>query len=149
MEIISELTHYTTVVLGKQSSENLVQKVEVIPIDMNNIVAIIVTDKGHVEHKNIYIHEKVDPNEEIELGEPFIEGDTFVRPLISAVYSINGNINGDWSIRLPNENKDIDDVLEWVIVDNNLQVTWTSMVSGSYIIRYGDLEKTIIVESLF
>lgn len=63
MEIISELTHYTTVVLGKQSSENLVQKVEVIPIDMNNIVAIIVTDKGHVQHKNIYIPEQVDSNE--------------------------------------------------------------------------------------
>ena len=63
MEIISELTHYTTVVLGKQSSENLVQKVEVIPIDSNNIVAIIVTDKGHVEHKNIYIRENVDPSE--------------------------------------------------------------------------------------
>ena len=60
MEIISELTHYTTVVLGKQSSENLVQKVEVIPIDMNNIVAIVVTDKGHVQHKNIYIQESVD-----------------------------------------------------------------------------------------
>ncbi len=55
MEIISELTHYTTIVLGKQSSENLVQKVEVIPIDENNVVAIVVTDKGHVEHKNIYI----------------------------------------------------------------------------------------------
>lgn len=63
MEIISELTHYTTVVLGKQSSANLVQKVEVIPIDSNNIVAIIVTDKGHVEHKNIYIPERVDPTE--------------------------------------------------------------------------------------
>ena len=63
MEIISELTHYTTVVLGKQSSHNLVQKVEVIPIDSNNIVAIIVTDKGHVEHKNIYIRENVDPTE--------------------------------------------------------------------------------------
>lgn len=63
MEIISELTHYTTVVLGKQSKENLVQKVEVIPIDKNNIVAIIVTDKGHVEHKNIYITEDVELTE--------------------------------------------------------------------------------------
>lgn len=63
MEIISELTHYTTVVLGKQSSENLVQKIEVIPIDQNNIVAIVVTDKGHVEHKNIYIPGDVDSNE--------------------------------------------------------------------------------------
>ena len=63
MEIISELTHYTTIVLGKQSSENLVQKVEVIPIDENNIVAIVVTDRGHVEHKNIYIPESVDSKE--------------------------------------------------------------------------------------
>lgn len=63
MEIISELTHYTTIVLGKQSSENLVRKVEVIPIDQNNIVAIVVTDRGHVEHKNIYIPETVDSKE--------------------------------------------------------------------------------------
>ena len=63
MEIISELTHYTTIVLGKKSSENLVQKVEVIPIDKNNIVAIVVTDKGYVEHKNIYIPGDVDSNE--------------------------------------------------------------------------------------
>ena len=59
MEIISELTHYTTIVLGKQSSENLVRKIEVVPIDQNNIVAIIVTDKGYVEHRNIYIPETV------------------------------------------------------------------------------------------
>ncbi len=63
MEIISELTHYTTIVLGKQSSENLVQKVEVIPIDKNNMVAIIVTDKGHVENKSIYIPGDIDSAE--------------------------------------------------------------------------------------
>ncbi len=63
MEIISELTHYTTVVLGKHSNENLVQKIEVVPIDLNNLVAIVVTDKGHVEHKNIYIPDNVDSKE--------------------------------------------------------------------------------------
>ena len=60
MEIISELTHYTTVVLGKQSSTSLVQKIEVVPIDTNNMVAIVVTDKGHVEHRNIYLPGHVD-----------------------------------------------------------------------------------------
>ncbi len=63
MEIISELTHYTAIVLGKHSSENVVQKIEVVPIDSNNLVAIIVTDKGFVEHKNIYIAGDVDPVE--------------------------------------------------------------------------------------
>lgn len=63
MEIISELTSYTAVVLGKQSSDNLINKVEVIPIDDNNLVAIIVTDKGHVEHKNVYIDGIVSMND--------------------------------------------------------------------------------------
>lgn len=63
MEIISELTSYTAVVLGKQSSDNLIQKIEVIPIDDNNLVAIIVTDKGHVEHKNVYIEGYVSIND--------------------------------------------------------------------------------------
>ena len=38
MEIISELTHYTTVVLGSTSHENLLKQVEVIPIDEENNV---------------------------------------------------------------------------------------------------------------
>jgi len=59
MEIISELTNYTSIVLGKSSSENKISKVEVIPLDDTNLVAIIVTDKGHVEHKNITIEEKI------------------------------------------------------------------------------------------
>ena len=63
MEIITELTSYTAVVLGKQSSDNLINKVEVIPIDDNNLVAIIVTDKGHVEHKNVYIDGYVSMND--------------------------------------------------------------------------------------
>lgn len=63
MEIISEITHYMTVVLGNQSNSNLVQKIEVIPIDRNNIVAIVVTDKGYVEHRNIYIPGDVDSSE--------------------------------------------------------------------------------------
>ncbi len=63
MEIISEITHYMTVVLGNQSNSNLVQKIEVIPIDKNNIVAIVVTDKGYVEHRNIYIPGDVDSSE--------------------------------------------------------------------------------------
>lgn len=63
MEIISELTNYTTIVLGKSSLTNRVNKIEVIPIDEQNLVAIIVTDKGYVEHKNIYIDSAVDMEE--------------------------------------------------------------------------------------
>lgn len=59
MEIISEMTNYTTIVLGSSSKDNRISKVEVIPISENDLVAIVVTDKGHVEHKNFIIEEKV------------------------------------------------------------------------------------------
>lgn len=59
VEIVSEMTNLTAVVLGNSSNENRVSKVEVVPVSENNLVAIIVTDKGHVEHKNIIIEETV------------------------------------------------------------------------------------------
>jgi len=59
VEIVSEMTSLTAIVLGSSSSENLVSRVEVVPVTENSMVAIIITDKGHVEHKNILIAEKV------------------------------------------------------------------------------------------
>ena len=53
LEIISELTDYTTIVLGPKSDDNKLQKVEVLPLDENKLVAIIITDKGHVEHRQM------------------------------------------------------------------------------------------------
>ena len=63
MEIISELTNYTSLVLGNNSSLNRLKKVEVIPINENTIIAIIITDKGHIENKTIHIDETIDVEE--------------------------------------------------------------------------------------
>ncbi len=60
MEIISELTSYTTIVLGNQSDDNLVSKVEVVPITDTHLIALVVTDKGHVEHRDVNMSSKVD-----------------------------------------------------------------------------------------
>jgi len=55
LEIISDLTDYTSVVLGSNSNSNKLKKVEVLPIEHDKLVAIIVTDKGHIEHKQIVV----------------------------------------------------------------------------------------------
>ncbi len=55
LEIIASITDYTSVVLGSSSNDNKLNKVEVVPLGGNNILAIVVTDKGYVEHKNIVI----------------------------------------------------------------------------------------------
>ena len=57
LQVISDMMNYTTVELGSKSHENLLKQVEVIPIDDENLTVIIVTDKGHVEHKNIRLQD--------------------------------------------------------------------------------------------
>ena len=53
LQVISDITNYTTVVLGSTSHENLLKQIEVVPIDDVSMIVLVVTDKGHVEHKNI------------------------------------------------------------------------------------------------
>ena len=77
MEIISDLTNYTSIVLGKSSSENKISKVEVVPISETSMVAIVITDKGHVESRNVSTNEVVSPLEikqTVDLINRFIVG---------------------------------------------------------------------------
>ena len=55
LQIISDMTNYTAVILENKAEENKLKQVEVIPINDENIIAIVVTDKGHVENKSINI----------------------------------------------------------------------------------------------
>ena len=57
LQVISDMTNYATVVLGSTSHENLLKQIEVVPIDDVSMIVIIVTDKGHVEHKNIKLED--------------------------------------------------------------------------------------------
>ena len=55
LEIVAEITNYTSVVLGKSSSENKLKKVEVISLDDDKVLTMLITDKGYVEYKNLYL----------------------------------------------------------------------------------------------
>lgn len=57
LQLVSDITSYTTVILGSSSHDNLLKKIEVIPIDEVNMTVIVVTDKGHVEHKTISLED--------------------------------------------------------------------------------------------
>lgn len=124
MEIISDLTNYTSIVLGTSSKENRISKVEVVPIDEVNMVAIIITDKGHVEHKNIQIEEKIEVKEikqTVDLINKFIVGTPIdevssklefeVKPKIAdtikqqkaiydALYNVFNDINSEANIKV-------------------------------------------------
>ena len=55
LELVAEITNYTSIVLGKSSNENRLKKVEVISLDDNKILTMLITDKGYVEYKNLYL----------------------------------------------------------------------------------------------
>ncbi|HAB66043.1 MAG TPA: heat-inducible transcription repressor HrcA [Firmicutes bacterium] len=96
MEIIAELTNYTSVVLGKSSSDNNLQQVSIIPVDNNQVIALVCTNKGIVENKkfklpdNIFVEELVKTCEIINkmlIGTPIDEVsqrlEFDVKPIIS------------------------------------------------------------------
>lgn len=53
LQVISDMTNYATISLGTRSHDNLLKKIEVVPMNENSMIVIVVTDKGHVEHKEI------------------------------------------------------------------------------------------------
>jgi len=92
-----------------------------------------------------------DPNPEKSEEENDILGPTFVKPTQVATYTYKEAIrDAEWSITLPaTNNKEVEDVIDYTIDNDIIKVVWTAMRSGSYILHYGELEKTVIVESLF
>ena len=63
IEIISEITNYTTIVLGKASNQNKLKKVETVSLENNSILALVITDKGHIESKKILLPASVSSEE--------------------------------------------------------------------------------------
>lgn len=69
MEIISELTNYTSVILGSSSKDNMLLQINVIAINPNQVVAVVCTDKGHVENKIFNLKEGTDLTELTKVSE--------------------------------------------------------------------------------
>ncbi|RPF55579.1 heat-inducible transcriptional repressor HrcA [Aquisalibacillus elongatus] len=53
--ILSELTKYTTLVLGPQVYETKLKQLQIVPINQQSAIAILITDTGHVEHRSFAI----------------------------------------------------------------------------------------------
>jgi heat-inducible transcriptional repressor len=69
MEIISDVTNYTSVILGKNSKENTLKQVSIIPLDGNRVVALVCTNKGIVENKIFSISNDINLDEVVKVSE--------------------------------------------------------------------------------
>ncbi len=61
--ILSDLTNYTTIILGPAVLENRVKKLQIVPINRDTAIAIIVTNTGHVENRMVQLPESMNPSD--------------------------------------------------------------------------------------
>ncbi len=69
LEIISDITNYTSISLGKESESNVLKKIQIIPLDDEHIVALVCTDKGIVKNKQFTISKLVNIDEIVKTSE--------------------------------------------------------------------------------
>ena len=69
LEIISDITNYTSIALGKESDLNLLRQISIIPLDKEHIVALVCTDKGIVKNKQFTLSNGINLNEVIKTAE--------------------------------------------------------------------------------
>lgn len=61
--ILSELTSYTTILLGPNVAKHRVRSFQLVPLTPTTAVSIIVTDNGHVENRMITLPEQLDASD--------------------------------------------------------------------------------------
>lgn len=61
--IISQLTNYTSIVLGPEIFNDTLKHLQIVPLSDRKAVAIMVTDTGHVEKRSITVPEQTALNE--------------------------------------------------------------------------------------
>ena len=76
MEIISDITHYTSVVIGESAKNSTLKQISIIPLDNNpdqagykKVVAVLVTNQGDVENKQVNVDGDIDLKELIQTSE--------------------------------------------------------------------------------
>lgn len=69
MDIISEMTNYTSIVLGKNSIDNVLRQINIIDLGNNQVVAVVCTDKGNIENKIFNLPETINVLEVIKTSE--------------------------------------------------------------------------------
>lgn len=62
-KILSEMTNYTSIVLGPAVKDNKLKKLQIVPLNQDTAIAIIVTDTGHVENRMFHFPTSVDPSD--------------------------------------------------------------------------------------
>lgn len=111
-------------------------------------------DEDDLENKiaGALIAEPLDPNPETEEGTPQILGETFIKPKVVQEYHYDGPEESGFSWSVSVKNNKTRNLVTMNVNPNDphhIKLVWNSSYSGQFVLSYGSIVKTIVVESLF
>ncbi|ALX48131.1 heat-inducible transcriptional repressor HrcA [Lentibacillus amyloliquefaciens] len=62
-EILSEITNYTSIILGPEVFETKLKQLQIISLTPHTAVAILVTNTGHVEHRSFSVPDEINASD--------------------------------------------------------------------------------------
>ncbi|MFC2948403.1 heat-inducible transcriptional repressor HrcA [Virgibacillus sediminis] len=60
-EVLSELTNYTSIILGPELVETKLKQLQIVTLSQHTAVAILITNTGHVEHRTFSVPAEINP----------------------------------------------------------------------------------------
>ncbi|MEG0284145.1 MAG: heat-inducible transcriptional repressor HrcA, partial [Erysipelotrichales bacterium] len=95
--IIASMTNYTSIALGADNKEEVLAKIELLPVSNNSVVVVIVTQSGKAESKIFNVNSQVDIkaiSNCVKVMDKMLVGTR----LSEVIYSINDNVKKELSL---------------------------------------------------
>ena len=147
-EMLSELTHLTTVALGPNSDCEKLQNITLVPLSQHSVTAIIVTDKGHVENRTFQIKNNAyleDLTSCVNVMNELLDG----TPINQVVYRLERDVKPILSARVKEHEVLFNAFLEAFMKFANSHIYFSGKENMLYQPEYNDVNKLRKLVSAF
>lgn len=147
-EMLSELTHLTSVVLGPNSGEDTLQRITVVPLDNNRVTTIIITNQGHVENKVFEILDDVNMEDLISCVN--VMNDLLIgTPINQVVFRLERDVKPVLSAKIKEHEELFNAFLEAFVKFASSNVYFSGKENMLYQPEYNDVNKLRRIVSAF
>lgn len=147
-EMLSELTHLTSVVLGPNSGEDTLQRITVVPLDNNRVTTIIITNQGHVENKVFEILDDVNMEDLISCVN--VMNDLLIgTPINQVVFRLERDVKPILSAKIKEHEELFNAFLEAFVKFASSNVYFSGKENMLYQPEYNDVNKLRRIVSAF
>lgn len=147
-QMLSELTHLTTVALGPNSGYERLQNITLVPLAEHTVTAIIVTDRGHVENRNFNVKNNAyreDLTSCVNVMNELLDG----TPINQVAYRLERDVKPILSARIKEHEVLFNAFLEAFMKFANNQVYFSGRDNLAYQPEYNDVNKLRRLVSAF